>query len=554
MPRSAHAVITLAPSSLRGSVIDSSGGVVRLERVDLDPSAWDATWEQDLAPLGEPLRAVLAALKLRGGHSVTVVYESASAVAEVFTVPTTGRAAMAAATLALSDMRSCTGPDWVSTLHPLRVEPGSIGSPARTHVLAIAEQDHVLAKIATLIERNGLKLERCLPARAACLVAAMDAAARLGNTDGTGVMFMSDHSTSLAARGAQGIELARCFDVGYLRLAEAIAAAAARESSSSITLSGATSLLFTIGVPARGQLVDPALGLRAEQVLPMMQSVLQRFVVEARQTLRFGLTDSSLTRPVLFLAGTGASIPNLTNTLTAQLDIPVETYAAPTLARPADADLAVVGACTPLLETRVGLIPAVIRNRQERSNLSRALRVGAVAAGITLAAHGAFYVAQRRNTDQQAASLAPAVSQIDTHALRRESLYAFADQLEMSEKALSSTLGSRPPWQANLHALARLTGPEIRLSEVLGTCGADSATAPTLTFRGVATPSATTRADDILSAFLERAAKHPLFTQATLSSSRSVIENDQDVRHFVITVRLRGSNTAPLATLNGASR
>jgi len=551
--RAAKVVLTIAPSSLRAAVLDS-GGIVRLERVDLDPQAWEQMWEQDLAPLGEPLRAVLVSLELHGSPNVNVVYESSSAIAEVFTVPTTGREAMAAATLALSDMRACTGPDWVSALYPLRVETSTGTSPARTHVLAIAEQDRVLTKIANLLERNGLRLGRCIPSRATSLVAAIEAAAHLDSEEGVGVMFMSDHSTSLAARGAGGIELVRCFDIGYVRLAEAIASAAARESSGSLTLSAATSLLFAIGVPARGQLVDPAIGLRAEQVLPLMQSVLQRFVVEARQTLRFGLTENAQSRPTLHLAGTGASIPNLTHTLTSQLDIPVETNAAPSFARPADADLTVVSACVPLLKTRLGLIPSVIRIRIERSVLARSLRIGAVCAAVTLVAHGAFFVAQRRNADQQAAAIAPAVSQIDAHTQRREQLFAFGDQLDAAGQTLTTAMGARPPWQANLHALARLTGPEISLSEVLGTCGSDDSSAPTMTFRGVAKPSGTSSADDVLSAFLDRAGKHPLISQATLASSRSVVDENVDVRHFVVTLRLRAASTAPLAALDGDRR
>ena len=59
------------------------------------------------------------------------------------------------------------------------------------------------------------------------------------------------------------------------------------------------------------RLIGEGYGLAGTQVVPLLQPVLQRFIVELRQSLRFGLNDNDRANLSLFITGPGSAVKGL---------------------------------------------------------------------------------------------------------------------------------------------------------------------------------------------------------------------------------------------------
>ena len=57
-----------------------------------------------------------------------------------------------------------------------------------------------------------------------------------------------------------------------------------------------------------------------------MQPIIQRYMIETRQTVRFGMGENDIPRTTLILAGPGTKIPNLASLFENQLEFAVEMY------------------------------------------------------------------------------------------------------------------------------------------------------------------------------------------------------------------------------------
>lgn len=536
-------LIGLSPTSLRVARV-SGNRTTHVERQSLDPAQWAEAWQKGLRPYEQALSGALAAAEVRPGSYARVVYTGPETVVDFCTVPITGRRAIQAASLALREsLREAS--NRLTTLDVLAKDAavgGEKPEPARTHVLLAAENAQHAETLGAWVTRAGLRIESIVPSRVVLARKALAACRELSSEGAQAVVWLDDHATILVARCGARLQFIRAIEMGYAQLAEAVVRGSTA-SGRPMDRPTAYRSLFTIGAPKRGHVIDPSTGLKAEHVLPFMQSVLQRYLVETKQTLRFGLPESELGKVEVHLTGPGSNIPGVGELFAGDLDWAVtrpDVAATDDLEHPTFNDD--TGDLNHALESnpRASFLPASEAVRRADRALSRAVAVGAV---LALMLVGGMYARARQRLgviEQRFASLEPRTAAIKADRDLREQATAVATELTSATRDTLAGLPPSPDWKAVLANLSRLAGDHIELADLAAASGKDASAPSVLTVRGTAWPSDTVRqADDVLAAFLDRVSKSPLVQSARIVSTRSEHADGKEVKQFTISAQVR---------------
>lgn len=306
--RTPIATIRLSPTSM--TLESSSAKAVKA----LDPATWGDIWSRGLTDLVPALKSLVAETGLEGA-SVSLLFDSPNAHAGVVSIPGSGRTATDAALLSLEEQ---LGP-----LDDLCVAAEVIAKDAsRSHVLVCAEQEHAAEQAARLAECAGLKPAEQRSLLAASLRCAVSAAMQTcsANDSIAQLTFEDDRLVvCVATRGK--LVFVRSATVGLSHLATSLARQLGNQSDapSAADIARAMDVLRDSGIPDRNSSI-PGTDLRGRDVLPAMQSVLQRVALELRQSVRFGL-PSEAPRPVrLALHGQATRIANFGELLALELE------------------------------------------------------------------------------------------------------------------------------------------------------------------------------------------------------------------------------------------
>ena len=302
---------------------------------DLGAQSSDASMSEVLRWAADPVDEFVALHNLTGTQ-VVVYYPSTSASYGVFSCPVrAGRqGAIEAAKLALEEAA-----DFPIGLNPHRTglisidqahEP--IGKGYRignAHVFGIAERDSVAREINDWVRARGLRLDSMLPIGAASMLAAISEATAGGRSGSTRVVLrLFDKEGVLAAAHGTTLKFVRTISTGVRSLFEAlgneIRTTDRDRPTIRLTLSEAEALLFEVGIPQSGEMVDEQRGITADALLPLLQPILQRCIVETKQSIRFGLSASEREGARLHVSGMASRIPGFAALMARQTGLSLE--------------------------------------------------------------------------------------------------------------------------------------------------------------------------------------------------------------------------------------
>lgn len=547
MSKREETILGISPAGLRLATVRGKH-ITRLERVMLDPAENEANWSNELRPLDEPLANLCRELKLARGSRATIIYHAPTVACELVSVSASASAAaaMQAAVLSLREGLAGEASEWLTACRVIHTDPPESGEPAKTHALAVADRRSTSETIAAFAERAGLIVRKQIPAKAALLGAAVNEVLQGAAGDKMTVVAMSDQVTIISSAQKRSLIFARSVDFGYAQLLEAIMrGSGAGGTEGTIEREAACRVLFSVGIPKRGQILDSLTGLKSEAVLPGMQSAIQRYVVETRQTLRFMLAEGELARASIHLSGPGAMIPGIAGVLTGQLDLPIERIdnradpEGPTVgAEDQRGDLATLAEGD---EHLMAIAPPSASRRRDRKRRSAALCLGAAAAALVIAGDVVLNLNAAASLSTTHAVLAPKVEEMSARQRRIAEAATVAATVAAAEDVVLGAIGNRPDWLASLGALTRLAGDSIRLVDVNGSFPPEAGFRPVLVLKGIATPvggvPVSGTSGDPLAQYIERLSKYPLVRSAQLVSTRS--EESDDVKNFVVAVTLR---------------
>ena len=473
-------LISLSPSSLRIAVL-ARGEVARVERVVLEGFNPDEAWAAGLRPLDDILRKALGSLGIGPGTPAKITYTSPRLMSEVFVAPATGAAAVEAARMHLRQSLPDGAAGWSTSVLPmLEVQDGA--SARRQVMLLTADLEEYLNVLAEWGGRCGLNVTSVAPAKGILLEHAVLGAKA---SDAPSVrIYLDEHTMTLCGWSGGQLAFARCADVGYAILIDAMYRAARGHSGEDVTREYATRLLFAVGMPSRGQVLDPAKKLPAEAVLPLMQPALQRCVIEVRQTLRFGLTEQDMIRAVVSLAGPGTAIPGIGEAMSGHLELPIEVVErkkggpASGAAEDEVGDLAIAAA---RLGSALWVVPPRQLERARTRSLTVAVRAGALVGLLTLGALWGGTHRARALVEQELGVLGPQAELIEHTRAQRAQMSRDVGRLAQASAVADAALGRRTSW---LSALALATQPADSPVQILGVEGAsprDAGAAPIFT-------------------------------------------------------------------------
>ncbi len=539
-------IISLTPSCLRIATRAGSR-IARVEHSVLDASTWEAAWSSDLRPFDEALSRALGRLGVPAGARADIVFAAPTGVADVHTIPARGSAALQAAGLALREvLPSGASEGWQTDVRTL-LEDG--GRPPRSHVMAMAERDETCETLAHWIRRTGLVPGRLLPLRSVVLMAAVRAARRESTSRRCAVIYLEEEGTVIVGREIEQTPFVRGIDFGFGTLSDALSRGSRGllTSGESLDRVRATEILFAAGFPKRGEMMDASIRLGSDAVMPLMQPVIQRYVMEIRHTLRFGFGEQEAASADLILCGPGSAIPGIAAVLASHLEVSVEIM--PGEDAPVNIEARELSDASELMDQ----LPSFVAPTEDSRRVGRHLRAAAVcgAAVGVVALVGSWTMTERsmRTIVTRTVELDPQISQVSGYRERVEEAREAVTKLVATRATLEHTLGKRSDWQAGFAAIAIAAGEGVELAEVSGGFASDESGAAMLTVRGNVGPNrgAGEVGTDALENFVRRLAQSPMVVSAQVVSSRSDGSGDAGDQQFTVAVRLVSASAWTLA-------
>jgi Tfp pilus assembly PilM family ATPase/Tfp pilus assembly protein PilN len=529
-------VLELLPGRIDVVVLDG-GRSVDARRLSIDHDDDANEWAKILRRAAVSLRPLVAELKVEGCDA-TVLYRSPTQAVELqaFAVRSPAQAVEAAT-------MSCTDSLPYSAMSAV-VEAAVVGRDAsgdapQTHVIVVAEREDIAEAIMFLVEESGLRLAASTPLDAAVIGSFVDA--ELSDRSSTrGTLYVGAHASFFTVMKAGRLVFSRRIELGLESLASSLTRSiniAGRPEPVEHDLDGARAMLRKHGIPGRDDVIDEAAGLTGIHVIPLLQPVLQRFMVELRQSLRFGVDESDRENLTVRITGVGAMLKGMAELIGAELGITTERDSA---FEHAD-DWAVPGAepgerTTALrdrsLVERLNLLPRAVSSHRRAGRLRRWMITGTAAALLVIAGD-----AVRQHARIDAAQL-----QADVYAAQLEDLRALeatGAQLTVvltAKKNLESTIvdevGSAVSYRSCMHELSRITPKTIRFTSIKFSRGIDGVTG---TIIGFAFDDGTGADETDLEPFIESLAASPLFANAELGNVQMGTSDARDGQRFTAT-------------------
>lgn len=529
-------VISLTPDRLRGAAV-RAGRVVRAEQVEIEPGALAQAWEQGLVPLDRPLRQLFARLARGGTPRVTLLYNSVHAVVQADDVPGSRDDATQAAIVRVLEAggHAC--------IADARALAPSAGKPNAWKTLAAADREEDANRLYAWVTRCGGRLDRLVP-EVACVIQAAANRVLRSNED-TACCYIGPGWSAVACGSRNGILLLRSFEFGHRLMSDVFQRAMAAGDAQPDRFIGETTL-FEHGLPFKAGRIDPELRSR---ILPMVAPVLQRFCVEIKQTLRFGLPPDHDVA-TLTLDGPGAAIPHLGASVTDTLNTHVR-HAPGAEARSVLEPFAhgtLEHELVRLRRTRIGLIPRAVAEQRTARKATRCMAAGAAVAAGLLGAELWFTQTRTESLAPDFEKNAPQLAALTREEDTRTRIVKVGAAADAVVRRIATASGPSPDWVGLLALMSETAGDAIRFDDFEARASAGAAHAGEARVRGVCAAQTDSEVTAALTGLVERFQQSPLVSRVELgSTSRESAGRPGSVRAFTLTLRLNPD--APLPTI-----
>ena len=533
-------------------------GSTRLDarRIPITIEEDDGQWARSLRRNAATLRSLVDELNV-GGAPVAVLYRSPTHAVEL-----SGLAVSSVAQAVEAAKMSCT--DSLSYSAMSAVCEGEVvgrdaaGTPRQTHVVVAAEREDIADAIVQLVEEAGLKFVSATPIDAAVLAGLVrEAMAEKGAT--LGRLYVGEFiSFFVVARGGR-LLFSRRIDLGLESLATSLTRPIRtrnRDEPIELDMEGARTVLHQHGIPPRDKVVHDEYGLTGGEMMPPLQPILQRFVIELRQSLRFGVSDEERADLTIRLIGPGSALPGLADLFARELS--VETNADSSCA---GYDWAAPGSDAGELADalrdrnflkRLNLMPLDLAVRRRTGRLRRWLWTGAAAALVVIAADAVRYHLRLDGARMQANAWATQLAQAKKLKATEEKLQVVMEALSEVERTVDREIGLVPDYRACMQELSRITPATVRFTAV-GFQRQPGVIVGSVSGYAFQRSPDTQRTD--LEAFIDQLRSSPLFEDVVLGNVNKGTIKQAEGERFDATFVMIGvqRNSDPAATIAAAA-
>lgn len=511
--------------------------VIASKRVEYAFGTDAAAWRESINDVGRKLAVVIDELKA-GGLPAIVLYRNPTACSESSSLAISSAAqAGQAATLGCAESLSCTLDDSATATHVIGRD--QTGEPRHTHVVVAADHDSAISAMMAMVAEAGVQFQSATPIDAV-LMARVAGQALSSSATNQGYLYIGEHRSFFVIADQGRLQFCRQINLGSDSLIWSLTKpmrAANGAKPIELSLDDARGILYRAGVPKRDQIVHESLGLNGSQVIPLLQPVLQRFIVELRQSLRFGVADDRRQQVRLQVSGPGSAIPNLAIVLGTELGLKVEVddrYNDYNCTESAGTGSEIRDAIEqPRLRARLELRPRQLAMEQTMRRVQRWMWAGSAAALAMIAGEAFHYHQLQAKVRGELHALEGLAANQDALQETGEKLFKAIAALETLESTIAMECGSSISVRASMQEFSKVTPDPIRLLNIAFSRDKDQ-TVGRLTGHAIDGNGGAGRLH--IEPFVEQLKNSPLFENVMLSNVQSTTTNSMQGHQFVVTM------------------
>jgi len=530
-----HVVVELLPGHI--DVVHYDGGQpIKAQRLPIVTDDDALAWAKTVRRSAVSLRALVQELGVSGLDAV-VLYRSPTQSVDMsgFAVRASAQA-VDAATLGCAD--SLPYSTMSAICEATIVGRDAQGEPRQTHVVVAAEREDIAEAIVHLVQDAGLQFISATPLDAA--VIAQFVGDELREKARHGALYIGEHTSFFVVVSGGRLLFSRRIDLGIESLVSSLTGTITipgRAAAIDLTSDEARAILLEYGIPDRDTVINEEQGMTGAQVVPVLQPALQRFVVELRQSIRFGLDEQDRADLALKVTGPGSTLPGLSRLIGRELSI--ETEPDPGYANAGD--WFKPGASTGeradatrdhAVLRRLNLMPRELARMRRNGRLRRWLLTGTAAALVGVGVDGFLTHSKLAGARLQAGAYTATLSELKTLEQTRSKLAEVIIARDTLEKTIAETLGPSVDYHACVRELSRITPSSIRFLRLDFNSSNDTTTG---SLSGYAFSTAAGVDTTDLSAFIDRLEESPLFDGVTLGNVHKGTVGDRDGQRFQAT-------------------
>jgi Tfp pilus assembly PilM family ATPase/Tfp pilus assembly protein PilN len=449
----------------------ASGRCRYAHRIPVTLGSDPAAWTGDVQHLTQSLGAVVKEQKLHDWPT-HVLYHSPTQAIDLASIAVTSHThALEAAYLSCTDALPYSS--LTAVCEGVVVGQDRARDNRQTHVVVAAERDDVAGVIADLVTGAELKYVSATPVEAALLCRIASGCLKSTGHHGC-TLFIGQHVSFFIGLDARKLHFARQIRLGLESIIDSLVARSMTlpdGADHQFTREEACAILFEHGVPARDTVVDAARNISGRQIIPLMQPVLQRLIVDLRQSLRFGLPAQQRDTVSVVLTGLGATLPGLAELLQEELDVPVQRDTDwPTQIQHQQPGAVGSGLDfimqQPAVLTRLNLLPRHVTEKRRTQRTLRLLWTGAAAALL-------FVAVDAGRLHMQVSEAGARAEQFEDQAKNLEQIAATSDRLRTAigainklNNSVNQEMGICADLPACMHELSRITPASVRFLSI----------------------------------------------------------------------------------------
>ncbi|MBL1216074.1 MAG: hypothetical protein D8M59_01100 [Planctomycetes bacterium] len=558
MRRTSPLFINLTDKTIEFAVPGGGAGSALSVQVDLpdEANAWIGS-VPELAPV-----IMEAAQSLGIEHAcVSLAYDSPSLTTQLVSqaAGSEGQAATAARLASASGAHYGTSPS-VTDACVIGIDAAdhtgtNENAPNKYHVVAATDRQAACEALVSLIERCGWTLQQLISLDS--FVVSREARTSLAHHSPAPLarLYLGRRHSVLSVGCAGRLRLFRRIGFGIDLLAEALCKPIPLghdgQREAQLEWAQALDLLYTQGLPSRDTEVCQGTEVKGYHVLPLIQPVLQRLLVELKQSLRFGLNEFEPSDIQGVLTGPGAYVDGVAGLLSESTGIDFQASPSEDESRepenPAWNAYSFGQFVSDADDTETpNLLPPSAISRVTARRIRYGLAAGCAAAVILIGA----------DTFRLNHAIASARVQLEQAVQSNENLTAMDDlrqqvienngRLQALNNQMAETYLFRVDWAAGIKELTRLAPPEIKLIQI--DAGADDAEKAEAGYMTVHAYSLGPSDDEVIQQYITRLSDSALFASVRIGPVQKVNLDGTSARRFSVETRLSAvdrGETAP---------
>ena len=354
------------------------------ERLSM-PNDGDTTeWLKAIRQAVGPLLAIVEKANLTGA-ATTLLYRSPTQSVDLVGLPIRDKSqAIEAARLSLLNSLSYSAVTAVCQASVIGRDAGE--ETRKTHIMVVAEREDIAQALVDLTENAGLKFHIATP-HATPIKSNLAAQVLHNKAINQGVLYVGEHSSYFAVGSQRTLLFFRRINLGFELLANALTRPLRLPGHADLIeldIETARDIIARHGISYEDKPVHESPKITGKQTLPLLQPVIQRCIVELRQSLRFGLQEQHRENLNILVTGLGSSIPGLDKMIAEELGVDTtrdEKYGSYQHNKPGSDGSELVDALKdPGLLEEVNMLPHDLARRRRTSRLTQWLWTGAIAA------------------------------------------------------------------------------------------------------------------------------------------------------------------------------